>query len=1350
MQRVVAAVDGPLTEARLDPIPGALLFADVSGFTALTERLSAVGPAGVETLSRVLNEFFGALISVVADHGGDVLKFAGDALVISFSERGLGAEARRESVQRAAACGLAVQAAVRGFESEDGIPLSLKVAVSAGHLDCAYVGGVWGRWEMVLFGRPLSDAGRAADVCPPGAVALSAQAWADIGGEADAEVLPSGVALLSQLTVAPEPTVHEPPTLTEAAAAAAWTFLPGAIRSRLQHGQGHFLAELRKLTVLFVTLPGSDLSLAQSQELLVRLQQLVYSVEGSVNKISVDDKGLSLIPVLGMPPLAHEDDPRRGLTLALHIRDLMRELGLPCAVGVATGRLFCGVIGSDARCEYTMIGDTANLAARLMVASDGDVLCDQTTRDAATAHFEFDALTPLKLKGKAAPVSVFRPRRRFGPARDAARGADEVIIGRVAQLRDFERALDDVAAGTSTTVVVEADAGVGKSHLLRAFVHAARRREGFRVFKGAADAIERSTSYVAFRHLVLGLFGVDHNAGLERRAAAVRAMFAGQPDLLHVAPVLSSVAPFGLPDTAHTRGLEADGRAVALRNVVLAALRHHTSGAAVVLVIEDSHWMDSASWALLQEILRSVSPLLVVVATRPVEPSKQAPEQRAMLALQRCEHVLLDSLSPELSRELICRRLGVDEVSEDVAAFVSERTRGNAFFTEQLTLAMRDADLLELSQGSARVRSGVDLAANVGIPDTVDGVVTQRIDRLSPTDQLALKVGSVVGRVFGAQVVNDVFPVVDLRGDLGPHLHELVQTGLTLSERDAAEPAYLFRHIITQEVTYNLMLYAQRQALHSAVADWYEAHHDDLSPHYSLLAHHRVQAGQSPPAIRYLMLAGDQALQRSASSEALSLYAQAAQLDAERADGPDRELQARCALKCGQAHYALARLSESTSSLKTFLRLAGHPLPDARWRLALMAASEVLLEALQRRVPSLRPRVAAESARAQMRAVADACNQLTITYYTTQEALPLLVCVLRGFRFAQRAGPGAALGRALGNMATLASILRRADTAEAYQDRALAQLPHIDDPLRRAGTWMAVSISRGGNCDWARAIAGFRESLRLAEEGASPRSTQLALQGVARCSLRAGHFDDAANAYLRMNALGRATDNGQAIAWSLGGLLQVQHAPFREQYGDRVAELAAHLAAEEERDHLTVMDKALSRARMAMALWRLGSHDEARDLAADTADQLLGIDIVVTYAADAYVFAAEVLLGSVRESARHEADDRGRLARLGEALGRYAKKAVFCGPIAARIQADIVAISGEPTKAIADLRRALALAERRNMPYEATLCRRSLLRTLPADSGERAPLMREARAALVRMGCDYDVAALDALDVPAG
>jgi class 3 adenylate cyclase len=285
-------------------------------------------------------------------------------------------------------------------------------------------------------------------------------------------------------------------------------------------GHEEWLAELRQITVLFANLPDLDhrAGLDEAQEVMAALQGALYRYEGSINKLSIDEKGTSLVAALGLPPLTHEDDPARGVQAALAIREALAGLGQRAAIGVTTGRAFCGTVGSPLRREYTMLGAVVNLAARLMQEAGDGVLCDAATARAARAALAFEALPPVRVKGRADPVPVYRPRRFRGGRAGRGPGPEPVervpLVGREAERRRLAEALDRLLAsgnghpGRVHVLVLEGEAGAGKSRLVAELVDQAV-EAGLPVLAGTGDAVERNTPWHAWRELFGRLPDVD-------------------------------------------------------------------------------------------------------------------------------------------------------------------------------------------------------------------------------------------------------------------------------------------------------------------------------------------------------------------------------------------------------------------------------------------------------------------------------------------------------------------------------------------------------------------------------------------------------------------------------------------------------------------------------------------------------------------------------------------------------------------------------------------------------------------------------------------------------------------------
>ncbi|GIW78337.1 MAG: hypothetical protein KatS3mg105_0144 [Gemmatales bacterium] len=509
IQRRLANDPQPVNSARLERLPASVLFADLSGFTPLTERLAQEGPAGAEELSSVVNAYFERMVDLIFAHGGDVIKFAGDATLAVWtdSDEENPDERLKALVLRAACCALEIQEKLNGYQVANDIRLHVKVGIGAGDIVVMHLGGVRDRWEILVAGDPLAQVGHAEKDARSGEVVLSPQAWQYVASCCQACLSPAGYAHLEKITAKLEPKPTTFPHLGSEADDALLGYIPGAIRSRLAAGHLRWLAELRRVSVLFVNLPGLDQTasdaLAAMQHCIQSLQTAIYRYEGAINKLNVDDKGITLVAVLGLPPLTHEDDTIRAVHVALAIEKELQASHLPYAIGLATGRVYCGEIGGQKRREYTIMGDIVNLAARLMQAATNRILCDGTTQQAARARFQFERLPKLHVKGKAEAVEVFRPIEDI-----QSKEKHSPLVGRVVEKAQLEKALDALQNGQGGVVLIEGEAGMGKSRLLADLIDKAQRRQ-VSCLVGVADITERKRAYSAWRPILARVLEID-------------------------------------------------------------------------------------------------------------------------------------------------------------------------------------------------------------------------------------------------------------------------------------------------------------------------------------------------------------------------------------------------------------------------------------------------------------------------------------------------------------------------------------------------------------------------------------------------------------------------------------------------------------------------------------------------------------------------------------------------------------------------------------------------------------------------------------------------------------------------
>lgn len=877
-------------------VTAAMLFADISGFTVLAERLAQRGPEGAEELSDFLNRTFDELITLIIALGGDIVTFAGDALLALWQTS---PSDLPMATRRAAQCSLALQELFHHERVATHIHLDVRIGVGVGEVGIAYVGGVYDRWMWVVTGGAVAELMLVEQQAQPGQVVLSAAAW-DLVKEycrgegvgaarphpANSPSLPvSGQAESVRLDAVNQPapiSLPMPVALKPAMEAALRSYIPGMVLNRLSAGHYEWLAELRRITVLFISLPilhTPDVPVEHIQTAVHLLQTSLYRYEGSINKISVDEKGAIMIGVYGLPPLSHEDDALRGVQAALAVRESLQTIGWPCSIGVTTGQAFCGVVGNDRRREYTILGDVVNLAARLMQSSTNDILCDGATYQAARWRVAFEKLSPIVAKGKSRPIAVFRPREVVhAPVR-----LQHALIGRDFERMVLENQLQSLQTrkeepgqkrkrryGAASVLIIEGEAGMGKSRLVEDLREQAQAMS-IMTLASESDAVEQSTPYYAWRRIFFQLFELDTVSNVGERREHVLKLLTKKPILLHQASLLNAVLPLELPRSDIVAHLTGQAMAEATRNFLVDVLHLFLDDKPSLLILEGARWFDTASWGLVLALSQQFPSLFLVIATRPLT---SPPEPYLRLAQSsHTRKITLEALTYEESAVLVCQCLGVAFIPESVAALIYRKAQGNPFYSEELAYALRDGGWIAIEEGECRINPKAGDLHALKLPDTIQGVITSRIDRLTLTQQLTLKVASIIGPTFALSVLRDVYPIEITTYALVEDLAALERIGMI--QRDTAREEYLFyrfKHVITYDAVYHLMPHAQRRQMHRALADWYiRTFPDRLDEFASLLALHLDRAGDAR-AQKFYTLAGNVAFRLYANLEAITHF----------------------------------------------------------------------------------------------------------------------------------------------------------------------------------------------------------------------------------------------------------------------------------------------------------------------------------------------------------------------------------------------------------------------------------------------------------------------------------------------
>jgi class 3 adenylate cyclase/tetratricopeptide (TPR) repeat protein len=1320
--------------AHADRLVGALLLADISGFTAITERLAASGPGGAEALRGLLDRAFSPLLELIAGTGGDVLKFAGDAMLACWPAPAGDLDGRGLAAATAAAAGCAegMQAALGRFAAAERLPLALRIGVGAGEVAVLDVGGERERRELLVAGAAVPQTTGALERARPGQVVLAQPALGLLERDPGTPARP-----------AVAPAVPDGPGV----AALAAPYLPRAMLASLVAGHEEWLAELREITVVFANLPDLDhrAGLDEADEVMRALQGALYRYEGSINKLSLDEKGTSLVAALGLPPLAHEDDPARGVQAALAMREAMAGLGRRVAIGVTTGRAFCGTVGSRWRREYTMLGQVVNLAARLMQEAGDGVLCDAATAEAARSAVAFEALVPVLVKGRAGPVPVYRPGRS---GRVGGRGPEPVVrdplVGREEERERLEEVLrrltadGDDRAGVVQVLVLEGDPGAGKSRLVAELVDQAV-AAGLPVLAGAGDAVERNTPWHAWAELFGRLPAFD-GASLADRRRLVLDLLGPARELRDLAPLLNPVLDLELPESAASVQLSGQGRAGRTRDLLVLLLRAVVGDKPTVVVIEDAHWLDSASTGLVLALSRERLPLLLVVATRPRSEGGTVEDELAWVAYRRLlrapniERLVLDRLPLAAVEALIAQRLETSHVPEVLTRLVEEKAEGNPLFTEELTLALRDAGLVRVAGGRVELLSDIPDVLARRLPHTVHGAITSRIDRLSPTQQLTVKVASVIGRAFAVAILREVHPLRQaVARTLAADLNEIERADLTVLDTPEPDLSYLFKHVIVQEAAYNLMLLSQRRQLHRSVAEWYErAGGGDLA----LLAHHWRLAEVPAKAVHYLEQAGTEALREGAYAEAVRSFTALLEVDDADRGGPPAGGQgtpdaatirrARWEHQLGDAYLGLGQLALEQEHLHAALALLGRRTPASGRRLPGKLAWQAGQQLRNRIWP--RPLVARSAdARAALEEAAEVYDRLFLVDYHASQRARALHQAVKGLNLAEAAGSRSAEARLASACSVGAGLLGRHRVAEGYLRRAMAALEGAGDPSARAVVLQSAALYKLGVGRWAEVRQHVEDATAIVRRLGDPR--RLAeLTGLAIWE-RYFKADLAAVRPMltELDRLGRHSGDAQVRAWAVAG-----HGVAGLRTGD-LAEAAS----------------ALSRRRApapeALLALQLGDRAVAVEQLRQALEQAAR-PVVKCYWFDLYAMSAEVALALwLERHGRGEGDAGPWRAMATEAvghLGRFARVFPIGRPRALLHRGLIAWTGGRAARARRDWRAALAAAERLDMPYEQALALDILGRH--GEPGQRPAARERAGSLFERIGVP-DLASPEAL-----
>lgn len=1095
-----------------DRTSGSVLFADISGFTPLTAALAQeLGvQRGAEEVLNQINPVYEAIIAELHRFGGSVMGFAGDSITCWLDS---------DEGHRGTACALAMQAAMKPFTTvltPAGTPINLaiKVAVAAGTARRFVVGDPDIQLIDVLAGRTLDQVANAEKLASKGEVVVGegvARGLGELLKIAEWRVAADGsrYAVVEGLSTAPEPMPHRlllALNLPEEEAR-KWALPP--VYSRLKSG-AKFLAELRPTVALFLKFSGIDFDndgdAGRKLDAYVRwLQATAQKQEGFLIQVTIGDKGSYVYFSFGAP-VAHDDDSTRAVAAALDLMQLPAELDFisDLQIGISRGRVWVGECGARVRHTYGVMGNEVNMAARLMgKAKPGQTLVRRRVAEEARQAFQFRQLGLISVKGGAEPIPVAELTGRQQTQSQQSSQFDSPLVGRQSEIEQLERIVDSALARRGQLITVQGPTGIGKSHLLAVFEqHAVA--NGFQLAVGTSQRINQTTTYYPWQQVMRQVLGLQTDLGAPSSAegnghieAIERALVQLNPDWQIRLPLLGDLLGVPLPDNPTTAAFDPKQRRESLFAFVIEILRSWARSQPLLMVFENAHWMDDTSRALVEAVAKATVdiPIVLIVAVRSLaETGAQAAALSGLRSLENHHLIELSELDSAGIQQLIENILG-SRSSLLANLLIEAKGQGNPFFTRELIDSLREsnqlvqedgqwmlskemvdvmrkANVLVQDEGTWVLAKAADLSTiNLGIPDSVHGVILARIDRLPDSHKPTIKVASVIGYSFELGLVAQVHPSQLQSGVLRDQAQTLEERDFIVQEWDLGSPSskdlYSFRQLATQEVSYETLLYTQRRELHRNLAVLMEEQTPDATDQ---IAYHAYLGEDWARSLKYHLSAGMQDKQLFANLQSLEhlrkALASAEHLPSEETLAQRQQIH----VGLGELLLTLGQYDEGLEHLRTALGLAEE-----------MGNSE---------------------------AQAHACRWIARAYEVRGQYPPALEWIERGLAvLGDRLTPSALELRLISGLI----LARKGDYKRAGQ-QALASLLAADElgePSIVARAHNLLGIVDRNRSRFNHAISHFEESLSLYREFGNLQGVALAQNSLANAYFDMGKWTEA-------------------------------------------------------------------------------------------------------------------------------------------------------------------------------------------------------------------------------------------------
>lgn len=849
-----------------------ILFADISGFTYMSEKLSKLGKEGSEDVNKIINGYFNPLIKMVYKWNGDIYRFGGDAFLSFFPEDGFVLSSER---------GMNAAIEILNFVKNHSITLTkmgnfkiqIHIAVSKGMI---YFQDF--KKNYFIGGQVINDLMSIIDFAEPGEIVVNSELKKDLKnilfeskGKVWKYVKKIGNTKPKLITenISLKMIKNKYPFLKEYVP--EWLLKKIELKPYFDYKDG----EHRKVSVIFLHFTGIsyDKNPKKAQQELSNfyniIDQTVKKYSGWINLIDVYKDSERILVIFGFPN-AYEDDEKRSVLFTYEILNHPKLINLKMRAGINSGSVFAAPIGNELRHEYTVLGDAVNLSARFAAkAENKSIVVSESIFNKTFGLFDYEFLGEQQYKGKEQKISVYKIIKKKEIAKKNLEkwlSESEKIIGREKEIEKIRNILGVCLENKGQILAITGEPGIGKSRIVQELIKLSK-NSGYHIFQGDCFSFGSSLSYHPWIEILKDFFEILPKDSVNRRASKIKEKSLSiDKKLIDWLPVIGEIMGVPFPETSLTKHLDPKIKKQKSFDIIFDFIKFITKSKPVNIIIEDLHWADSISVELTNYIGRNIKDkkILLTIVFRPVKNKEEFLEKNWTTEL------IIKELSKEETIDLVKNLLDIKDIPEDLRKIIIEKSQGNPFYIEELIKSLVEQGYVIEENGRWKFKDDV---RKLQLPDSVETIILSRIDRLDFQEKEILQIASVLGREFDEVLLEGIIP---LSKNLKKALNNLQNFDLIKEEKSKKQTRYFFKHILTQEVAYNTLSFARKKDIHQQAGLFIETKFKNRKDEFlGLLSYHFYEGGDYDRSLLYSVEAGEKSKKVYANEEAIKFFTRA-------------------------------------------------------------------------------------------------------------------------------------------------------------------------------------------------------------------------------------------------------------------------------------------------------------------------------------------------------------------------------------------------------------------------------------------------------------------------------------------